>query len=102
VSISGDALECLSASNTRRHDKQDRHFLNLHDLDRFDFATRPSIDKAPIRDPAAGRWIADGDVLLLLRPRVPAERISPSPLAARHPRGLFGAVHRRLVAVRGF
>jgi DNA replication protein DnaC len=44
------------------------HFPNLRDLDGFDFAAQPSIDKTQIRELAAGRWIAHGDALLLLGP----------------------------------
>jgi DNA replication protein DnaC len=51
-----------------RHGDQDRPLPNPGDLDGFDFAAQPSIDKAQIRELAAGRWIAHGDALLLLGP----------------------------------
>jgi DNA replication protein DnaC len=44
------------------------HFPYLRDLDGFDFAAQPSLDPRQIRDLAAGRWIANGDTLLLLGP----------------------------------
>jgi DNA replication protein DnaC len=44
------------------------HFPTLRDLDGFDFAAQPSIDKAQIRDLAACRWVAHGEALLLLGP----------------------------------
>ena len=34
----------------------------------FDFAAQPSIDKAQIRELATGRFIANGEALLLLGP----------------------------------
>jgi len=44
------------------------HFPTLRDLDGFDFAAQPSLDKGQIRAPAACRWVANGDALLLLGP----------------------------------
>jgi DNA replication protein DnaC len=44
------------------------HFPTLRDLDSFDFAAQPSLDRGQIRELAAGRWIAHGDALLLLGP----------------------------------
>jgi DNA replication protein DnaC len=44
------------------------HFPTLRDLDGFDFAAQPSLDKSQIRELAACRWIAHGDALLLLGP----------------------------------
>jgi DNA replication protein DnaC len=44
------------------------HFPTLRDLDGFDFAAQPSIDKKQIRELAACRWVAHGDALLLLGP----------------------------------
>jgi DNA replication protein DnaC len=44
------------------------HFPVVRDLKGFDFAAQPSIDAKQIRDLAAGRWIANGDNLLLLGP----------------------------------
>ncbi len=43
-------------------------FPFVRDLANFDFAAQPSIDKAQIRDLATGRFIANGDALLLLGP----------------------------------
>jgi DNA replication protein DnaC len=44
------------------------HFPTLRDLDGFDFAAQPSIDKGQVRELAACRWVAHGDALLLLGP----------------------------------
>jgi DNA replication protein DnaC len=44
------------------------HFPTQRDLDGFDFAAQPSIDRGQIRDLAACRWVAHGDALLLLGP----------------------------------
>lgn len=44
------------------------HFPTVRDLDGFDFAAQPSIDKLQIRELAACRWVAHGDALLLLGP----------------------------------
>jgi DNA replication protein DnaC len=44
------------------------HFPFVRDLDGFDFAAQPSIDRGQIRDLAACRWVAHGDALLLLGP----------------------------------
>jgi DNA replication protein DnaC len=44
------------------------HFPTLRDLDGFDFAAQPSLDKNQIRELAACRWVAHGDALLLLGP----------------------------------
>src|ERR1700748_1979269 len=43
-------------------------FPTLRDLDSFDFAAQPSLDKTQIRELAACRWVAHGDALLLLGP----------------------------------
>jgi DNA replication protein DnaC len=43
-------------------------FPFVRDLANFDFAAQPSIDRAQIRDLATGRFIANGDALLLLGP----------------------------------
>ena len=43
-------------------------FPFVRDLAGFDFAAQPSIDRAQIRDLATGRFIANGDALLLLGP----------------------------------
>jgi DNA replication protein DnaC len=43
-------------------------FPFVRTLEGFDFAAQPSIDKGQIRDLATGRFIANGDALLLLGP----------------------------------
>ncbi len=43
-------------------------FPFVRDLAGFDFAAQPSLDRAQIRDLATGRFIANGDALLLLGP----------------------------------
>jgi DNA replication protein DnaC len=44
------------------------HFPVVRDLSAFDFAAQPSVDAKQIRDLAAGRWIANGENVLLLGP----------------------------------
>src|SRR5436853_2339492 len=44
------------------------HFPAVKELSSFDFAAQPSIDPKQIRDLAAGRWIANGENVLLLGP----------------------------------
>jgi len=44
------------------------HFPTVRDLDGFDFAAQPSLDKSQLRELAACRWVAHGDALLLLGP----------------------------------
>jgi DNA replication protein DnaC len=44
------------------------HFPCVRELSSFDFAAQPSIDPKQIRDLAAGRWIANGENVLLLGP----------------------------------
>jgi hypothetical protein len=44
------------------------HFPAVKDLTSFDFDAQPSVDPKQIRDLAAGRWIANGENLLLLGP----------------------------------
>jgi DNA replication protein DnaC len=44
------------------------HFPYVRELSGFDFAAQPSIDPKQIRDLAAGRWIANGENVLLLGP----------------------------------
>lgn len=60
----------ISRRNERRIEMATRiaHFPTLRDLDSFDFAAQPSIDRMQIRELATGRWIAHGDALLLLGP----------------------------------
>jgi hypothetical protein len=60
-------------------------FPFVRDLAGFDFAAQPSIDKAQIRDLATGRFIANGDTLLLLGRRAWARRIWPWRSAAKRP-----------------
>lgn len=43
-------------------------FPTVRTLDGFDFGAQPSIDPKLIRELATGRWIANGDTLLLLGP----------------------------------
>jgi DNA replication protein DnaC len=43
-------------------------FPFVRDLDSFDFAAQPSIDKKQIREIASGRFIANAEVVLLLGP----------------------------------
>ena len=68
------------------------HFPAVKELAGFDFEAQPSVDPKQIRDLAAGRWIANGENLLLLGPRLCgarlccdawARRISRSRSAAR-------------------
>jgi len=44
------------------------HFPAVKDLASFDYDAQPSVDPKQIRDLAAGRWIANGENLLLLGP----------------------------------
>jgi IstB-like ATP binding protein/Mu transposase-like protein len=46
------------------------HFPVMKDLASFDFAAQPSVDQGQMRDLAAGRWIANGENLLLLGPQI--------------------------------
>lgn len=43
-------------------------FPFVRDLDGFDFAAQPSIDKKQIREIAGGRFIANGEVVMLMGP----------------------------------
>jgi DNA replication protein DnaC len=43
-------------------------FPFVRDLAGFDFAAQPSIDKGQIRELATGRFIANGEAVLLLGP----------------------------------
>ena len=43
-------------------------FPFVRDIAGFDFAAQPSLDRAQIRNLATGRFIANGDALLLLGP----------------------------------
>jgi DNA replication protein DnaC len=44
------------------------HFPTVRELDGFDFAAQPSLDKAQLRALSAYRWVAHGAALLLLGP----------------------------------
>lgn len=44
------------------------HFPVVRDLASFDFEAQPSIDPKQVRDLSAGRWIANGENVLLLGP----------------------------------
>src|SRR5271157_1028153 len=51
------------------------HFPYVRELAGFDFAAQPSVDAKQIRDLAAGRWIANGENVLLLAPPASARPI---------------------------
>jgi DNA replication protein DnaC len=70
-----DALAFFCAREIARKDQRRidmsfglAKFPFVRDLAGFDFAAQPSIDKAQIRDLATGRFIANGEALLLLGP----------------------------------
>lgn len=42
------------------------HFPFVRDLDGFDFAAQPSVDKKQIREIAGGRFIANAEVVMLM------------------------------------
>jgi DNA replication protein DnaC len=44
------------------------HFPVVKDMASFDFEAQPSIDPKQVRDLSQGRWIANGENLLLLGP----------------------------------
>jgi len=44
------------------------HFPTRRDLDGFDFAAQPSLDKKQIREIATGRFIANAEVVMLMGP----------------------------------
>lgn len=60
----------VARKNERRIEMASKiaHFPTLRDLDGFDFAAQPSLDKLQVRELAACRWVAHGDALLLLGP----------------------------------
>jgi DNA replication protein DnaC len=58
-------------------------FPFVRDLDGFDFAAQPSIDKRQIREIAGGRFIANAEVVLLMGPLASARRTSRWRSAAR-------------------
>jgi DNA replication protein DnaC len=51
-----------------RHGAQARTLPVMEDLASFDFEAQPSVDPRQVRDLAAGRWIGNGENLLLLGP----------------------------------
>ena len=70
-----EALSCSASARSRRKDERRiemsiglARFPFVRDLDGFDFAAQPSIDKKQIREIAAGRFIANAEVVLLLGP----------------------------------
>jgi DNA replication protein DnaC len=70
-----DALAFFCAREIARKDQRRidmsfglAKFPFVRDLAGFDFAAQPSIDRAQIRDLATGRFIANGEALLLLGP----------------------------------
>ena len=74
-----DALAFLCGREIARKDQRRidmsfglAKFPFVRDLGGFDFAAQPSIDRARIRDLATGRFIANGDALLLLGPTLRA------------------------------
>ena len=44
------------------------HFPYLRSLEDFDFSAQPALDPRQVRELATGRWVANGDALLLLGP----------------------------------
>jgi len=67
------ALLCereIVRKNARRIDMALKlaHFPMIRDLTGFDFAAQPSVDPKQIKDLAAGRWIANGENVLVLGP----------------------------------
>ena len=71
-------------------------FPFVRDLESFDFAAQPSIDKKQVRELAAGRFIGNAEALRLLGP--PGRREDPSRRRHRAPGDpdrLYGAVHCR-------
>ena len=68
------------------------HFPTVRDLDGFDFAAQPSLDRTQSRELAACRWVAQGAALLL-----------PGPLGGRSifPAGVPGWYVNSLICKRG-
>jgi DNA replication protein DnaC len=58
-------------------------FLFVRDLESFDLAAQPSIDKKQIREIATGRFIANAEVVLLLGPPGSTKRTQPWRSGAR-------------------
>ncbi|BCX81616.1 hypothetical protein MIT9_P1194 [Methylomarinovum caldicuralii] len=70
-----EALTFLCEAEIARKDQRRVHmatsiakFPYVRTLEGFDFQAQPSVDPKPIRELATGRWIANGDALLLLGP----------------------------------
>ena len=66
-------------------------FPFVRDLAGFDFGAQPSIDKAQVRELATGRFIANGEAVLLLGP--PGGR-QDAPGGRDRARGDRGGLHR--------
>lgn len=70
-----EALAFLCEAEVARKDQQRirmamsiAHFPFVRTLEGFDFEAQPSLDPGQLRELATGRWIANGDALLLLGP----------------------------------
>jgi DNA replication protein DnaC len=85
-----EALAFLCETEVARKDQQRiqmamsiAHFPFVRTIEGFDFEAQPSLDPGQLRELATGRWIANGDALLLLGPPGVGKRISLWPWAAR-------------------
>jgi DNA replication protein DnaC len=58
----------IARKDERRIEMGLARFPFVRDLDGFDFAAQPSLDKQQIRELATGRFIANGEAVLLLGP----------------------------------
>jgi DNA replication protein DnaC len=74
-----EALSLLCDAEMRHREERRIHmgtniakFPFVRTLEDFDFEAQPSLDPKQIRDLAACRWVANGDVLLILGPPEPA------------------------------
>jgi DNA replication protein DnaC len=67
-------------------------FLFVRDLESFDFAAQPSIDKKQIREIATGRFIVNAEVVLLLGPPGSTKRTQRGDRAPGNPDRLHGAL----------
>jgi DNA replication protein DnaC len=70
-----EALTFLCEAEVARKDQQRiqmamsiAHFPFVRTLEGFDFEAQPSLDPGQLRELATGRWVANGDSLLLLGP----------------------------------